>query len=250
MRGRFVVIALAVVAVAIAAISSLGGGEESGSGGGGGGDGAAKPSGDAVRITFAYSPEKEPLLKPLLEEFNRAGVEQDGRPVFVEPSIVASGEAQREIAGERLKPTAWSPASSLWGRLLNFEADQEYVAEENPSLVRTPLVIAMWEPLARALGWPKQQVGFKTIVRLALSENGWADYGEPQFGRFKLGHTNPDFSTSGLSAPSPRSTSPSQARREGLTEEDITKPWSAAACRRSSSRSSTTGTRPCSSPSR
>jgi Ca-activated chloride channel family protein len=225
MRGRAVVIALAVIAVAIAAVSSLGGSDDGGSGGsggGGGGDGA-KPAGDALRISFAYSPEKEPLLAPLLAEFNREGVEVGGRPVFVDASIVASGEAQIGIARGRLKPTVWSPASSLWGRLLNFEADQEYVAEENPSLVRTPLVIAMWEPLARALGWPKQRTGFRTILKLALSENGWADFGEPQFGRFKLGHTNPDFSTSGLSAVAAEYFTVT-GRREGLTEEDVTRP--------------------------
>ena len=220
MRGRIAVIVVAVIAVAVAAVSSLGGSDdESGRRGGGG----ARPAGDAIRISFVYSPEKEPLLAPLIEEFNRAGVESDGRPVFVEARIVASGEAQVRIAGGRLKPTVWSPASSLWGRLLNFEADREYVADENPSLVRTPLVIAMWEPLARALGWPRQRTGFRTIVRLALAENGWADFGEPQFGRFKLGHTNPDFSTSGLSAVAAEYFTVT-GRREGLTEEDVIKP--------------------------
>jgi Ca-activated chloride channel family protein len=220
MRGRVVVILMAVVAVAIAAMSSLGGDDE---GGGGTGGGGAKPAGDAVRISFAYSPEKEPLLAPLLDEFNRERVEAGGRTVFVDPSIVASGEAQSGIARGRLKPTVWSPASSLWGRLLNFEADQEYVAEENPSLVRTPLVIAMWEPLARALGWPKQRTGFRTIVKLALAKDGWAAFGKPQFGRFKLGHTNPDFSTSGLSAVAAEYFTVT-GRREGLTEEDVTRP--------------------------
>jgi Ca-activated chloride channel family protein len=220
MRGRIAVIALALVAIAVAAVGSLGG-DGGGNGGGNGGD--ARPAGDAVRIAFVYSPEKEPLLARLLDEFNRERVEAGGRPVFVEPSIVASGEAQAAIARGRLKPTVWSPASSLWGRLLNFEADRDYVAEDNPSLVRTPLVIAMWEPLARALGWPRQRTGFGTIVRLALSERGWAEVGEPQFGRFKLGHTNPDFSTSGLSAVAAEYFTVT-GRREGLTEQDVTRP--------------------------
>jgi Ca-activated chloride channel homolog len=117
----------------------------------------------------------------------------------------------------------WSPASSLWGRLLNFEADRPYVANDNPSIVRTPLVIAMWEPLARALGWPRKPVGFKQILALATSRRGWADYGKPEFGRFKLGHTNPDFSTSGLSAVAAEYYS-ATGKREGLAEGDVTKP--------------------------
>ena len=97
MRGRLVVIALALVAIVVAAASSLGGDDDDGGGGSGDGSGAKPPDG-AIRVSFAYSPEKEPLLKPLLEEFNRAGVEAAGAPVVVEPEIVASGEAQRRAS--------------------------------------------------------------------------------------------------------------------------------------------------------
>ena len=115
---------------------------------------------------------------------------------------------------------AWSPASSLWGRLLNFEADQELAPEENPSIVRTPLVIAMWEPFARALGWPKRQIGFEQIIQLARSNQGFAAFGHPEFGRFKLVHTNPDFSTSGLEAVVAEYYA-ATGKQEGLTEQDV-----------------------------
>ena len=58
----------------------------------------------------------------------------------------------------------WSPASSLWGRLLNFEADRVLAPEENRSIVRTPLVIAMWEPFAEALGWPQRSLFLSEVV--------------------------------------------------------------------------------------
>ena len=64
--------------------------------------------------------------------------------------------------------------------------------------MRTPLVIAMWEPFARALGWPRKKIGFEQIIQLARSNQGFAAFGHPEFGSFKLVHTNPDFSTSGL----------------------------------------------------
>ena len=65
--------------------------------------------------------------------------------------------------------------------------------------MRTPLVIAMWEPMARALGYPRRKLGFADVLRLATSGKGWAAFGKPEFGAFKLVHTSPDFSTSGLS---------------------------------------------------
>jgi Ca-activated chloride channel homolog len=217
--GQLAIVAVAVIAVAAIALLG-GGGDDDGGGGGAAEDRAAVPAG-ALVVDFAYSPEKEPLLAPLVDEFNRSGATVDGKRVFVRAEIVSSGDAQRRIADGRLKPAAWSPASSLWGRLLNFEADRALAPDESPSIVRTPLVIAMWEPMTQALGYPKEKLGFEDILRLARSPAGWAAYGRPEFGRFKLVHTNPDFSTSGLSAVVAEYYA-ATGKREGLVVEDIT----------------------------
>jgi Ca-activated chloride channel family protein len=215
MRGRLPVIALAAVAVAIAFAASRGNGTESPER-----PDAQRAPASAVRISFVYSTEKVKLIEPLVKRFNAERHEVGGRPVFVEGRAIASGEAETAIARERLRPVAWSPASSLWGQLLEFEADRSLVPDDNPSLVRTPLVIAMWEPMARALGWPRKQIGFADLLRLARSGNGWADFGQPQWGSFKLVHTNPDFSTSGLSAVAAEYYA-ATGKRKGLTERDV-----------------------------
>ena len=216
-RSQLLILILAVIAVGgVALLSAGGGGDDSGDGAE---TGPAAPEG-AVRVPFAYSPEKEKLLVPLIKRFNAERVAVGGRPVFVEGSVVSSGEAEADIAAGDLQPVAWSPASSLWGRLLNFEADQELAPDENPSIVRTPLVIAMWEPFARALGWPKRQIGFEQIIQLARSNQGFAAFGHPEFGRFKLVHTNPDFSTSGLEAVVAEYYA-ATGKQEGLTEQDV-----------------------------
>ena len=217
-RSQAIIAAIAVVAVAVLAFGR-GGGDDSGGGGGNGKAPSKAPSG-AVAVKFAYSPEKEKLLEPLIDRFNADGKEVDGKQVFVEGEVVSSGEAQTKIARGTLKPVAWSPASSLWGRLLNFEADRPYAPEDNPSIVRTPLVIAMWEPMAQALGYPRTKLGFADILELARSQTGWAKFGRPQFGDFKLVHTNPDFSTSGLSAVVAEYYA-ATGKKEGLVEKDI-----------------------------
>ena len=212
-RGQLLVVALAVAAVGAVAFVSRGGGSD-------GGGGASAPEG-AVAIRFVFSPEKERLLEPLIERFNERGERAGGRPVFVEGRAMSSGEAEEKIARGALEPVAWSPASSLWGRLLNFDGDRRYVPERNPSIVRTPLVIAMWEPMARALGHPRRQLGFADVLRLAASRRGWSAYGKPQFGPFKLVHTNPDFSASGLSAVVAEYYA-ATGKKEGLSERDVT----------------------------
>ena len=181
---------------------------------------AASAPANAVKVSFAYSPEKEKLLLPQIKAFNEEREEVGGRPVFVEGINASSGDAETRIARGQFKPVAWSPASSLWGRLLNFEADREYTADEAPSIVRTPLVIAVWEPMARALGYPKKKLGFADVLRLSTSGRGWAEFGRPEFGDFKLVHTAPDFSTSGLSFVVAEYYA-ALGKKEGLTEQDI-----------------------------
>lgn len=216
-RSQVLIAVVAIVAVALVAALSGGDGDDRETSGGG--SGPAAPEG-SVRVSFAYSPEKEKLLKPLIRRFNSERIEVNGRPVFVEGEVVSSGEAESKLASGELELTAWSPASSLWGRLLNFEADRSLAADENPSIVRTPLVIAMWEPFARALGWPRKQLGFEQIIQLARSNQGFAEFGHPEFGSFKLVHTNPDFSTSGLEAVVAEYYA-ATGKKEGLTEADV-----------------------------
>lgn len=223
-QGRIAVIVAAVAAVIVAVVLAGGSGGGSGSSSTAGGiasTGGTAPAG-ALVVDFAYSPEKEALVTPQVAAFNAERRKVGGRTVFVRAQSVSSGDAMRRIAAGTLRPAVWSPASSLWGRLLNYTADKPYVADENPSLARTPLVIAMWEPLARALGWPKKPIGFGTVLKLAQDPRGLVKLGKPEYGSFRLGHTNPDFSTSGLSAVAAEYYS-ATGKREGLTVADVEK---------------------------
>jgi Ca-activated chloride channel family protein len=225
MRGRLPVIALAVIAVAIAFASSRARDEKAA-----GRESAATIPAGSLAVRFVYSPEKDVLLAPLIKRFNDEHHEVNGRPVYVQGTSMNSGEAETKIREGELKPVAWSPASTYWGQLLDFEADRRLAPERAPSLVRTPLVIAMWEPMARALGWPRKQLGFADFVRLARSGAGWGDFGHPEWGDFKLVHTNPDFSTSGLNAVVAEYFF-ATGKREGLTERDVTDPRARAIVR-------------------
>ncbi len=97
-RSQLLILILAVIAVAGVAVVSRGGGGDDG------GDGEetapAAPEG-AVAVPFAYSPEKEKLLVPLIRRFNSERVQVNGKPVFVEGAVVSSGEAQADIAAGR-----------------------------------------------------------------------------------------------------------------------------------------------------
>ena len=148
--ASLITIVVAVAAVVVAAVVARGGG------GGSSPDNpaaASAPKG-ALALDMRVSPEKEALLRPLVRRFNASNARAAGKRVFVAMKAENSGDTEAAIAAGREQPDVWSPAGTFWGRLLNLQADKPYVGDTNPSIVRTPLVIAMWEPMARVLGWP------------------------------------------------------------------------------------------------
>jgi Ca-activated chloride channel family protein len=217
--GSILTIIAAIAAVVAAALIASGGGGEAKPGSSG--RAPVTPAG-SQKLSFVVSPEKEQLLKAVVAKFNAANQEVAGKRVFVSMKAMNSGDAESAITRGRLQPEVWSPAGSFWGRLLNLRADKPYAATDNPSIVRTPLVIAMWEPMAQALGYPRKAVAFEDIVRLATDPRGWAAAGKPAFGRFKYVHTNPDSSTSGAEAVT-GSYYALAGKKEGLTDADVVK---------------------------
>ncbi len=189
---------------------------------------------DCITVDTAVSSEKVELLTDLAERFNSSDeATVDGECVYVEVRSKASGGAATALtegwdeAADGPRPVIWSPAASSWGTILNqrlSEAGDEPMAPADPTpFMLTPLVIAMPEPMAEALGYPDQPIGWRQILDLATSETGWADYGHPEWGQFKLGKTNPNYSTSGLSALIAQ-TYAATGTTSGLSGEDLANP--------------------------
>ena len=219
----------AIVVVAGLLLSSCGG---SGGGGSDAADDFGDP-GDCTVIDTAVSSEKIDLMSDLARSFNGSDAAKtaDGC-AFVRPYSKSSGGATDLLAttwpeeGEGERPVIWSPAASSWGAILNqrlSDDGQPAMVEKAVSFQLTPLVIAMPEPMADALGYPEKPVGWADIAKLATSTDGWAAYGHPEWGAFKLGKTNPNFSTSGLSALIGQ-TYAAAGKERGLSQEDLDDP--------------------------
>jgi hypothetical protein len=142
-----------------------------------------------VTVTFVYTPDADALVKPLIERYNR-----EQSRIHVVGMALASGDAEQRISGKvkpQLQASVWMPATSLWNDMLNSDT-----AAESPgigtgqSVVKSPVVIAMWPEVARRFDQP---VEWLSLVgsSVAGSRNG-----EP----FRFGLTNVDSSTSGLFA--------------------------------------------------
>ena len=177
------------------------------------GGGSAAPPADAVVVRISYGSEKKAFLTDSAAAFHRSSPRtRSGKPIHVELIAEGSAESMESILAGRKDLTVWSPASSLLVDVLNDRwAEQgavtgtgagaaRRVVADAPSLVLSPVVIAMWEPMARALGWPEKAVGWGEIGAFATSGTGWSRFGHPEWGAFKFGHTHPRYSNSGALA--------------------------------------------------
>src|SRR5258708_38256959 len=107
---------------------------------------------------------------------------------------MGSGEAIDEVLESRNQPHIISPASSAFIKLGNAQSQSKYGKDligSTDNLVLSPVVIAMWKPMAEALGWGKKPIGWSDILALARSQKGWAAYGYGQWGGVKYGHHHP-----------------------------------------------------------
>jgi Ca-activated chloride channel family protein len=240
MTGRTVRTLAALVILAIAGAAGCTSGDT-------GGDAAGGPQEvpeGCTAIDTAVSPEKLELLSDLAQRFNgsdEAG--EGGACAFVRVQRQSSGAAMELLAegwpeenvnGPR--PVVWSPASSAWGAILNerlqaggqapmaaVAAGGTPAADAAKPFMLTPLVIAMPRPMAEALGWPATPIGYGDILRLAQDPAGWGARGHPEWGPFRLGKTNPNLSTSALSATIAQYYAATGKSRD-LTAEDLARP--------------------------
>jgi Ca-activated chloride channel family protein len=198
------------------------------------GGGTDVPSGCAA-VDMAVSPEKFDLLTQLAEDFNGSDAAKKAKPcAFVRVNKTSSGigatllaDGWPDPARDGPRPVIWSPAAASWGAILNQRLGDKGAAPMAPADAKpfmvTPLVIAMPKPMADALGYPETPIGFGDLLALAQNPEGWASKGHPEWGAFKLGKTNPNFSTSGLSATIAQYYA-ATGKQSDLTLEDINRP--------------------------
>ena len=185
------------------------------------------PSG-AVTVSIVYGSEKKEWLEPLVEQFNTANHQTaSGKTIIIESTPMGSIESVRGIIDGTLQPTVWSPASSIYIPVANAEwrkiHGDDLVIGNPKDLVLSPVVIAMWRPMAQALGWPDKAIGWADIAELATSAEGWSAYGHPEWGRFQFGHTHPAYSNSGIVSIIAEAYA-GAGKQRGLTEADLQTP--------------------------
>ncbi|MDR7183792.1 Ca-activated chloride channel family protein [Microbacterium trichothecenolyticum] len=159
-------------------------------------------------VVVATSSEKVNMLDALADAFKESSQhEQLSECATVHPINVSSGDATRFLTAggdwpdddTRRWPTMWSPASTVWTDRVAAAASASLVGEPE-SFTHTPVVFGVPETMAKALGYPASPIGIADFEALCQDPAGWASVGKPLWGSFKISKTNPNTSTTGLSA--------------------------------------------------
>jgi len=190
---------------------------------------APAPAG-SIELIFTYGSEKERWINEVTDKFNREDHRAPGgERIFVHAIPMGSGECIDEVLNGERQPHLISPASAAFIKLGNAQSQsktgRELIASTD-NLVLSPVVIAMWKPMAEALGWDKKLIGWSDILSLASNKKGWQAYGYPQWGQFKFGHTHPQYSNSGLISLFAEVYA-ATGKTAGLTVADVEKPRTA-----------------------
>jgi len=131
-----------------------------------------------LALTVAYSPEKELAFTTLVDGFNGQGFETpDGEQMRVEavrfdPEAMLDAVLDEE---QRAAFQAMTPDSSIWLGQLDGEWREKrggdaLVVGETVRYAISPVVIAMWEDLAREMGWPDQAIGWQDLLSRAQTD--------------------------------------------------------------------------------
>jgi Ca-activated chloride channel family protein len=157
-----------------------------------------------LTLQFVYDWEKQPWIEAVTTDFNAQAAQiSDGQTIQVQTIALPSWTAMNDVLSGKRQAHLLSPASSTFIKLGNARSQRQIgldMVGYTENLVLSPLVIALWEPMAKSLGWDKQPVGWADILALIKNPAGWESYGYPQWGRFKLGHPHPAYSNDGLLA--------------------------------------------------
>lgn len=166
-----------------------------------------------IEFEFLYTSEKQGWIERVTPDFEKWFKDEFDITVKVKLTVTGSHKTVNLILLGSAKPTAWSPASSLWIPYLNGkwtrEGHEEPIAKDWTALATSPVVIAGWSSFLSKYN----VTSFRDLYE--LSKKGV---------RFKYGHPDPLLSNGGAMVAVLEFAEALNKRPEDITVEDLKKP--------------------------
>jgi hypothetical protein len=156
--------------------------------------------GTPVSLTVGAAPEVAQVLQAAASDW-AATAKVGGRCVTVEVAAADPADVAAVLAGPQAAalvgvgqasgkvkaPEVWVPDSSLWLQRLRA-AKPGSVPDQVPSVARSPVVLAMPEPVAATFGWPQAKLTWTALFQKVTSDT-----------KVHIGIVDPTRDSSGLS---------------------------------------------------
>jgi Ca-activated chloride channel family protein len=181
------------------------------------------PTGQTLEISFYSSSAKKTWIDEMIKLFNASYQTVGDQTIKVKHFSVQSGESLDALKSDKIQPDMWSPADESWFELAASywrNVKQKTLFDRTTPLVNIPLVIAVWEPMAKILGYPAP-LGWHDIAKVTTNPKGWGAFGHPEWGKFRWGHPHPDSNSGFLAIIS--EVYAALGKTEGITPEDLKK---------------------------
>jgi len=135
---------------------------------------AGGPPRNAAVVDVVANTNLTAWLQSSVAQFNKAGIKTaSGKQAYAQVSFVEAGQAVTNVAGGQSLPALWIPDDESWAAVLASKGQTAFQGNCQ-SVAESPLVIAMWRPIAEALGWPGRSLGWLDIGSLAADPSSWS----------------------------------------------------------------------------
>ncbi|HEV7898274.1 MAG TPA: substrate-binding domain-containing protein [Planosporangium sp.] len=139
--------------------------------------------GQRINLSIAAAPEIAPAVRETTAKADSAELRLGDKCVSVEvtsadPADVAAAIANHhqsslgglgQASGKTKVPDVWIPDSSMWLQRLRT-GGQDWVPDDAQSIARSPVVLAVPEPAATALGWPAKRLTWTDLFPRLISD--------------------------------------------------------------------------------
>ncbi|MEU2615251.1 VWA domain-containing protein [Micromonospora sp. NPDC007271] len=136
-----------------------------------------------IQLSVAAAPEIEPAIKAAADKWVADGAAVGGTCIAVnvaadEPVEVAAAVASKhgaslagvgQASGTAVTPDVWVPDSSTWLLRLKSGGANAFDPANGASIARSPVVVAVPEPVASRFGWPDKKLTWKDLLQQLTS---------------------------------------------------------------------------------
>ncbi|MEH0822300.1 MULTISPECIES: substrate-binding domain-containing protein [unclassified Micromonospora] len=139
-----------------------------------------------IQLSVAAAPELAPAVEKASAQWVEDGAAVGGTCIAVnvsasEPVDVAAAVASKhgatlagvgQASGTVVTPDVWIPDSSTWLLRLKNNGATAFAPGNGASVARSPVVVAMPEPVASRFGWPEKKLGWTDLLKAVSTGKG------------------------------------------------------------------------------